>query len=300
MVAPSPASCPRPSPACAAPTASRTGHQTRDGRVLLVDDDSYSSRWGAIERLEFPKPLLWYPGLLTFTATVLCASAAGDGSCDHLDCHHGPFAVVLVGTTLWTGATCSCVYSSAAGAWGEPVYGPHSDYVIGGRPRSALVGNALYFVFEGNKTILEYDLGPRAMSVIELPREQTQPFIKLFGPVELTTTVDGRLGFARVEKSRLCVWSMEEAGGARWALRQAIELEKVLPLPAKWTSKIFLAGSAEGVGVIFVTVEDQLFTVDLRRCGQATKIYEHLRLSNAMVVPYMSFFFPGNEPSQES
>ncbi|WVZ53973.1 hypothetical protein U9M48_004854 [Paspalum notatum var. saurae] len=148
-------------------------------------------------------------------AAVLCASAV----CDHLDCHHGPFIVVLVGTMPGTGTTCSFVYSSAADAWGEPIYGPHSDYTMGGRPRSALVGNALYFVFEGNKTILEYDLGTGAMSVIELPREQTQPFINLFGPIELTSTVDGRLGFARVEMSRLCVWSMEEAGGARWVLR---------------------------------------------------------------------------------
>ncbi|WVZ53971.1 hypothetical protein U9M48_004852 [Paspalum notatum var. saurae] len=109
------------------------------------------------------------------------------------------------------------------------------------------------------------------MSVIELPREQTQPFIKLFGPIELTATVDGRLGFVRVEKSRLCVWSMEEAE----------------------------VGSAEGVGVIFVTVEDQLFTVNLRS-GKATKVYEHRCLSNAMVVPCMSFFIPSNDPSQES
>ncbi|WVZ53986.1 LOW QUALITY PROTEIN: hypothetical protein U9M48_004864 [Paspalum notatum var. saurae] len=275
--------------------ADRISHRaldSRHGRVLLVDDDVYSSSSTFVvcvpvadERRVLPKPPLRCGALRLrrccrrrVQPPGLPRRALRRGARGHyaLDRDHLLLCLLV-----------------AASAWGEPVYGPHSDYVIGGRPRSALVGNALYFVFEGNKTILEYNLGLRAMSVIELPREQTQPFIKLFGPVELTTTVDGRLGFARVEKSRLCVWSMEEAGGARWALRQAIELEKVLPLPAKWTSKLFLAGSAEGVGVIFVTVEYQLFTVDLRKCGQATKIYEHPRLSNAMVVPYMSFFIPG-------
>ncbi|KAJ1274739.1 hypothetical protein BS78_05G084300 [Paspalum vaginatum] len=161
---------------------------------------------------------------------------------------------------------------------------------VGGRAAPSL-GTRSISCSRGTRASSEYDLSTRAMSAIELPREQTQPFIKLFGPIELTATVDGRLGFARVEKSRLCVWAMEEAKGARWALSQAIELEKVLPLPRKWMSKLFLVGSAEGVGVIFMTVEDQLFTVDLRS-DQAMKIYEHPRLSNAMVVPYMSFFIP--------
>ncbi|WVZ53970.1 hypothetical protein U9M48_004851, partial [Paspalum notatum var. saurae] len=234
------------------PPPAMTPRDSHHGRVLLIDGFDYVVRVPIADE--------W--------------SSRASAACDHLDCHRKPFVVVVMGTsctTLGTGTTYSYVNSSAAGTWGKPVYSPHSDHAIGGRPRSTLVGDALYFI------ILKYDLGTGQCTLLSYLESETQPFIKLFGPIELTATVDGRLGFVRVEKSGLCVWSMEEAEGARWAR----------------------VGSAEGVGVIFVTVEDQLFTVNLRS-GKATKVYEHRCLSNAMVVPCMSFFIPSNDPSQES
>lgn len=74
--------------------------------------------------------------------------------------------------------------------------------------RSTLVGKALHFVFE-NDRILKYDLRTRGMSLMELP----EAF------VELMATKEGRLGFARLEESRLCLWSRVSS--------IAMELEKM-------------------------------------------------------------------------
>ncbi|WVZ61586.1 hypothetical protein U9M48_011438 [Paspalum notatum var. saurae] len=140
--------------------------------------------------------------------------------------------------------------------------------------------------------------GTPATSVIALPWAQTSLPFTLFGPTELTTTEDGRLAFARVEKSRLCLWSRDGAG---WALSKAIDLEKVLPVQRPWTTRPYLVGTrtpylvgsaAEGVGAVFLTLEDQLFMLDLRS-GRATKLYGHPRTASLdMVVPYMNFFTP--------
>ncbi|WVZ50898.1 hypothetical protein U9M48_002105 [Paspalum notatum var. saurae] len=86
---------------------------------------------------------------------------------------------------------------------------------------------------------------------------------------------------------RLCLWS-RKAEDAGWVQRKAIDLKKVLPLHGPWTSTSYLVGSAEGVGAIFLTLNDQLFMIDIRSCRMA-KVFGHLHTSNAMVVPYMSF-----------
>ena len=140
---------------------------------------------------------------------------------------------------------------------------------------STLVGNALYFVLEGYKSILEYNLCTRRTSVIKLPGEGKNKIPESFGPIQLITTMeDGRrLGFVRVEDfSRLCIWSREDEEPAGWVLSNVIELDKLLPLddrmPTSWN---YLVGSAEGVGTIFLKLKDELFTADLRS-GLVTKV----------------------------
>ncbi|OEL15845.1 hypothetical protein BAE44_0023135 [Dichanthelium oligosanthes] len=82
-------------------------------------------------------PLLPYG----WNAAVLCTGAAC-GTCDHLDCHRGPFLVVFLGTsiehmTLW-------VYSSEFGVWSGPTYAAQfPKYYVNEAP-SAIVGTAIH------------------------------------------------------------------------------------------------------------------------------------------------------------
>ncbi|KAG2639549.1 hypothetical protein PVAP13_2KG003300 [Panicum virgatum] len=221
----------------------------------------------------------------SWTTAVLCAAAAtGTGACDHLDCHDGPFIVVLVGTD--TKGMFSYVFSSETYKWSEVTTAEHPGDCISWN-RSTLVENALHFMFEKNDRILKYDLRTRGMSLMELPRYVgTNLISEAF--IELMTTKEGRLGFARLEESKLCLWSRDH-GDVGWVSSIAIELDKMLPFDASLADTTFLVGFAEGVGVIFVRVGDGVFTIDLQSC-KVIKVYEGPIIS--CVVPYMSFCTP--------
>ncbi|OEL38162.1 hypothetical protein BAE44_0000819 [Dichanthelium oligosanthes] len=111
-------------------------------------------------------PILRFP-LFACSAVVLCATAG----CDHLDCRGGRFLLVGAATdVLGERCTSTIAYSSEQGAWSEPItMQHHNDCILGGH--HALVGNAGYFNFQLNTRILEYDLGRREMSIIDLPSE---------------------------------------------------------------------------------------------------------------------------------
>jgi hypothetical protein len=220
--------------------------------------------------------------------------------------------VVLVGTTSYKNLV--CIYDSEAGAWSEPTFASHSGgSIIDRSVRSALVGNTLYFVLHGSgnyskfgnnqghfhrynyQNILEYNLGTRRISVLQLPRACSSIIREPFGPIELTNMAeDGRLGFVRVEHySTLYLWSRDVEERAGWAVRKTIQLAHLLPsrdVPWEWASCRYLVGSAEGVGTIFLTLKDELFTVDLRS-GQVTKVYTHQ--GSCLTVPYINFCTPG-------
>ena len=66
----------------------------------------------------------------------------------------------------------------------------------------ALVGNALYFLIDATNSILEYDLAKQSVSVLHLPPN-------FVSRCAVLTTEHGVLGIARVENSRLRLWSME-------------------------------------------------------------------------------------------
>ncbi|XP_062188961.1 uncharacterized protein LOC133892293 [Phragmites australis] len=258
-----------------------TGHVYASFRLVVWDPTT--GEW-----LELPKPPR---DPCSWTAAVLCAAV---GACDHLNCHRGPFVVVLVGTD--DKEMFACVYSSESGAWSEPTSAKHPGDRVSWA-RSALVGNALYFVFEMNDRILEYDLGTREMPVMQLPAAITSLVSTPYGPIELMAMEDGRLGFARVQESRLCIWSkdVEDAG---WTLSKDIELEKLLPLNnGSPTAAHDLVGFADGIGLVFVKVEDGIFTVDLKS-GRTRKVCEGSYITS--VVPYVNFCTPGTSLSQTS
>ncbi|CAL4888726.1 unnamed protein product [Urochloa decumbens] len=238
-----------PTSSCRPPRADHRGcraFDARHGRVLLHGRRQYKdfTVWNPItdQLVELPRPPD-FTGNSSMKATVLCAAATG--ACDHLDCHRGPFIVVVVGTNDdledvdfdsdgdYVGGSdldeddvrdimhggfrrvpkemFACVYSSESGVWSKPTYANHpNDKVAWGR--SALVGNTLYFELRKNDNILEYDLGTQKMTVIALPPyPHAETIYALFMHIQLTIMEDGGLGFARLEESNeLCLWSRDE------------------------------------------------------------------------------------------
>ncbi|TVU40472.1 hypothetical protein EJB05_13938, partial [Eragrostis curvula] len=100
---------------------------------------------------------------------------------------------------------------------------------------------------------------------------------------------DGRMGFVRVEEFELHLWSRADIVG-RWELSKVINLKRLLPIDCKWNTMPFLLGSAEGIGVIFLNVKSEIFTIDLKS-SRAAKVYEASCIG--VVVPYLNFYFPG-------
>ncbi|KAF8731408.1 hypothetical protein HU200_016470 [Digitaria exilis] len=215
-----------------------------------------------------------------WNAAVLCAA---DG-CDHLDCCHGRFVVVVVGTN--SKEMFAYVYSSETGAWWEPASAQHPCDSVEFAP-SALVGNALYFAFQMGTAVLRYDLGTREMAVIRLPPPRFE-----WQRIVLAAREDGRLGFATADASTIYLWSMEElhpGGDAYWTQARVVELSTLLP-PGAISSISDIVGFVDSIGVVFVRTGDGLFTIDLKS-SRVTKVSEDTSFSG--IFPYMSFHTPG-------
>ncbi|CAN6237764.1 unnamed protein product [Urochloa humidicola] len=91
-----------PTSTCRPPRADHRGRRAfdaRHGRVLL-HGRQYEDFivWDPLtdQLVELPRPPD-FTGNSSMKATVLCAATTG-GACDHIDCHRGPFIVVVVGT----------------------------------------------------------------------------------------------------------------------------------------------------------------------------------------------------------
>jgi len=258
----------------------------RHGRVLLRWDPAREAAcptlvvWDPVadRRRDLP-PLPWAPYPYSWNAAVLCAAAG----CDHLDCGAGHFLVVVVGTN--SKEMFAYVYSSEAGAWGEPASARHPNDNVDFAP-SALVGDALYFAFQMGTAVLEYNLGTREMAVIRLP-----PSPYDWQRIALATTDDGHLGFATADKSAIYLWSREvhPGGDALWALTRTVELDKLLPVGALTTFSD-VVGFVDVIGVIFVRTGDGLFSIDLKS-NRVTRVSNDIGFSG--IFPYMSFYTPG-------
>ncbi|TKW30120.1 hypothetical protein SEVIR_2G014000v4 [Setaria viridis] len=275
------------------PFAWRRPLDARHGRVLFHDSSSYYHLhvWNPITDAWIALPMMPNddPDRDDWTAAVLCAAAA-TGECDHLDCHDGPFTVVIVGSGEDDEEMFSYVYSSESGQWSEQTYADYCPDDSLNCQHSMLMGNALYFMFGSSSMILKYDLGTREMTMMDLPRYDGNDYdASSVSSVQLMTTEGGRrLGFVRLEDTRLCLWSRDDEADVGWAPNRVIELEKLLPFDRSLAWRTFLLGFAEGVGVIFLCVGDGVFTVDLKS-SKVMKVYEG-RISS--VVPYMSFRTP--------
>ncbi|CAN6209177.1 unnamed protein product [Urochloa humidicola] len=262
----------------------RRALDARHGRVLLT-----TAPWGpnlevwdpiTDEVRELPAPPLREP--YSWNAAVLCAA---HGTCSHLDCRRGPFLVVFVDSGTEGVDMGVYVYSSEAGIWSGPTYGPPCPTYGVEMVPAALVGNGLYFLIDATNSILKYDLAARSVSEIDLPLGFRSDF------AVLTTLLNGGLGFARVENYRLWLWSMETGplGDAIWVQNRSIELETLLQVDASSIQNDYV-GFAHGVGVFFVGTEDAWFSIDLKSgqvreedCGDG---HTH------GVIPYTVFYTP--------
>uniref|UniRef100_A0ACD5WR25 Uncharacterized protein n=1 Tax=Avena sativa TaxID=4498 RepID=A0ACD5WR25_AVESA len=217
---------------------------------------------------------------ITWNATVLCSK----DRCDHLYCHGGPFLVAFVGCHEERGITFASIYSSETRKWSDIISIEKADGIeMSGS--SALVGNKIYFSSANIHSIVEYDMREKELSLIDVPfakHDEVLPYALLVG-VE-----DGMLLFAKVLDPGLCLWSVEADSNGALALarHRVIELEPLLPTYAL-LGVVVVVGFAEGVGVIFLSTEAGLYTVDLNS-GQSKKV--HIDTFPQRVVPYMSFY----------
>ncbi|KAI4979095.1 hypothetical protein ZWY2020_015848 [Hordeum vulgare] len=123
---------------------------------------------------------------------------------------------------------------------------------------------------------------PNSLSMID-PPPHTIYYIALIAMEE-----NNSLGFAYIEDSSLCMWSrkVDTEGPAEWVQFMVIQLEKTIPV-AKPDDRLIVVGSAEGVGVIFVSTGAGLFMIKLSS-GQLKKVDGPGVYFS--VLPYMSFY----------
>uniref|UniRef100_A0A0E0Q7B0 F-box domain-containing protein n=1 Tax=Oryza rufipogon TaxID=4529 RepID=A0A0E0Q7B0_ORYRU len=149
--------------------------------------------------------------------------------------------------------------------------------------RCALVGDEIYFTLRNGNTIIEYNWGKNRLSMFDPPTSDLYY-------IALTVMENGSLGFAGIEGSSLNVWSrkVNPQGAAEWVLCRIIELEKIIPV-VDLSDEACVVGSAEGLGVIFVSTGVGLFTIELK--SRRVKKVEEPGVYFS-VLPYMSFYTP--------
>ncbi|CAN6209203.1 unnamed protein product [Urochloa humidicola] len=250
----------------------------RHGRVLFhtLDADTVGFVvWDPVtdERHYLPESAYEF---IHHAAAVLCAA---DG-CDHLDCHGGPFHVVVVTPVGEEDVTVASVYSSETRVW-EVVSRLDFRCLVEATP-CLLAGDALYFMAALGLGLYKYDLAKRELSVMEAPDEY---HYELLGTV--MTAEGGGLGLAGVENYRLHLWSWQD-DAEEWVQNRVIDLKSLLPVHALPTSPR-LIGFMEGTDTIFMNTNAGAFAIKLSS-GQVRKVGKKGRYYS--VLPYRSFYTP--------
>ncbi|KAK3126294.1 hypothetical protein QOZ80_7AG0554430 [Eleusine coracana subsp. coracana] len=239
---------------------------------------------------------------LIYSAAVFCAVSG----CDHTDCHGGPFRVVFIATDDREELVKVTVHSSETGVWSKPVtldsgceaYVQHEKdardnggvlgmfYTPYVKPRrGAVIGDEIYFTLSWANAIVKYDWGKNCVSIINSPSRDAYY-------VSLMEMEDGALGFCYIQDWNLYLWSWKVSsdGAGEWVQSRVIELKGMIPV-ANPDDAAVVVGSAEGVGVIFVSTDAGLFSFELKS-GRVRKVDE--REVYFSILPYMSFYTPGH------
>ncbi|PUZ68325.1 hypothetical protein GQ55_2G017400 [Panicum hallii var. hallii] len=161
-------------------------------------------------------------------------------------------------------------------------YYSYTPYVQPGR--GAVIGDEVYFTLRHFNAIVKDDWSRNCLSMIN-PRSPSV----LSNFIALMVMEDMSLGFAGIVGSSLYLWSRKaNSGAAEWVQCRVIELETIIPV-ANSKDKPLVVGSAEGVGVIFVSTGVGLFAIELSS-GKVRKVDEPRVYFS--VLPYMSFYTP--------
>ncbi|KAK3124323.1 hypothetical protein QOZ80_7BG0585000 [Eleusine coracana subsp. coracana] len=217
---------------------------------------------------------------------VLCAM---DG-CDHLDCHDGPFRVVLMGMDVVLSGygtdcvACAAMYSSETGEWSDQVFLEDNPSCLEHERPSLLIGDALYFTLEHCISVLKYDLNAHALSVIDPPCTS--------GAVVMIAE-NGGLGFVSVDDDNVYMWSLldaSEESTVEWEEELVMELGTLLPTDPCGSSQVVC--SVEGSNTIFINSNEGLFTLNLKS-RQVRKVGLGIECYSDSIFPYRSFYIPG-------
>ncbi|KAJ1268601.1 hypothetical protein BS78_07G147800 [Paspalum vaginatum] len=256
--------------------------ECRHGRVLLQSFDWPAPTrlvvWDPITGVQQHVPMLGYP-YSYHAAAVLCAA---DG-CDHLNCHGGPFSVVVIGAYDEEDLRRASVYSSETGTWATSTSSSiQLEAYIEERP-SLLAGDALYFNVQKGQRILKYDLVGRGLQVITAP-SMDEEMESIVVPAE-----DGGLGLAGVKDGNLCLWSCQAGphGIAEWVQGRVVNLRTLLP-NLEPSGCLDVIGFEEGTSIIFIRTDAGVFAL-MPKSGQVKKVGETAYYA---IAPYVSFYTP--------
>ncbi|KAK3126265.1 hypothetical protein QOZ80_7AG0554060 [Eleusine coracana subsp. coracana] len=227
------------------------------------------------------------PGNLADTLycpTVICAVS----SCNHLNCHGGPFLVVGVGFV--EGLIQVFAYSSEAHAWTQSASVDSQGVKYLDAQNGILIEDEIYFSLGWGDGILKYEADKNGLSVLDPPEVYDRG-------ASLVQMEDGSLGLAGSKGSSIYLWSWMEPreGAAGWVLCRVIDFEKLLP-SAKLFDTAQVIGFAEGLGLMFVGTFAGVFTIELKsgklkRIGEPGVFYP--------IVPFMSFYTPDGKHALE-
>ncbi|TVU16192.1 hypothetical protein EJB05_39744 [Eragrostis curvula] len=257
----------------------------RHGRALFFDGHDTIIVWEPMTGVRWDVHVPLVDHFFTPSMAVVCAV----NSCDHSCCSGGPFLVVF--STSKGEDLLVFVYSSETGAWVETALIPGISRVFGNvlqRP-SVLVGQAIYFLHNhGVRYILECGLDGSYVALVKIPDGMhTHDEGLLLMPAE-----DGGLGFAGLVESSLSLWSLKEDGhgvsdDSRWLCHRVIGLSNLLPEGQVMN----LLGFAEGINAIFIGIDDDIFTVELKpERSRRVCAMENIR----GLLPLLSFYTPEN------
>ncbi|XP_022679701.1 uncharacterized protein LOC111256254 [Setaria italica] len=194
--------------------------------------------WDPVTRLRQRLPMPRMRLCFNYSYAVLCAV----GSCNHLDCHGGPFLVVSVGSCPVVSAPATdrlaraCVYSSETRAWGTPT---SVDLGVSGNVNNkrsgAVVRDGIYFALTWGERILKFDLVKNCLSIIFTP-DVYQCGVVLM-PME-----DGSLGLAASPASSVqaftCdvgVFMMELKSGRKRKVGESRVIGTIIPFMSFYT-----------------------------------------------------------------
>ncbi|TVU40759.1 hypothetical protein EJB05_14235, partial [Eragrostis curvula] len=194
---------------------------SRHGRILLVTCKGrfgeglvvWDPTTGDWQELPYIPDTRWNLSV----GAVLCA----DDGCDHLDCHGGPFRVVVLECNFTGQVTSAYSYSSETNAWSKPASGHTStQWCIKWTECSAVIGDEICFNL--NTKVLKYDLGKHCLSLMDDMPDRSWDNT-------LIRTEDGSLGVAGIRNSNLHLWSRKVIpwGVDKWVKHRVIELPKI-------------------------------------------------------------------------